>query len=629
MFRGMLHLIAYRIVNYNFIIPAGELTDAVSFAQLMLANFLLYLRVSGQFHIIIGLLHLFGFNLPETNHFFWLATSFTELWRRINIYWKDFMQKVFFYPLVVKMKRLPEARRLALAASLAFVATWALHVYQWFWLRGTLFINLPDIIFWTILAVLVLFSIRRENRQAKPKLPASAGQSFPAIAQRAVRAAGFFLLMSVLWYMWTSASFSGWWEVVRFVEYTPHSLLLVGAGILLLPIPFGAAIWLEQRLTANTSIPFARSAALVALGAGALVTLVQPAVITRLPTPARAFISDLRVQQLNTRDAQLLERGYYEDLNGVDKFNGDLWGLYTFKPSEWPDFTETEGAIILPDSFLQTLMAPNLSMDFHNTTFTTNEWGMRDLPYTLDKPANTFRIALFGSSREMGSGVEDYQTFETIVENDLNDNFAGQSYDQYQILNFSISGYDLVQKLYYMQTQPFFEFQPDVVIISPHPHGEDQNSLRYLYEVQAQGIPMPYPYLRDLLDRAGVTAGMGELEAMDRLMPFGDEFLGWMYQTAADEIRAHGAVPAILVFPGLSGDSQVDPLRDLDRIRSLSAEHGFIFLDMMDVYNDLDPAELIVAPWDFHPNVYGHQLLAAAFYDILLTEGIIPLNPTP
>jgi len=38
---------------------------------------------------LIGMLHLFGFRLPETNHFWLFCQSFTDLWRRMNIYVKD------------------------------------------------------------------------------------------------------------------------------------------------------------------------------------------------------------------------------------------------------------------------------------------------------------------------------------------------------------------------------------------------------------------------------------------------------------------------------------------------------------------------------------------------------------
>ena len=75
-------------------------------SQYLVTNFLLYLRVSGLFHLVVGMLHLFGFRLPETHNRYLLASSFTDFWRRINIYWKDFMQKVFYYPAVFRLKKL-------------------------------------------------------------------------------------------------------------------------------------------------------------------------------------------------------------------------------------------------------------------------------------------------------------------------------------------------------------------------------------------------------------------------------------------------------------------------------------------------------------------------------------------
>ena len=104
--------------------------------QFMLGTFLLYLRVSGQFHLIVGLLHLFGFRLPETHKLYYLAHSFTELWRRINIYWTDFMMKTVFYPTYFRVKKLGPTTALVLSTAAVFVTTWILHSYQWFWLRG-------------------------------------------------------------------------------------------------------------------------------------------------------------------------------------------------------------------------------------------------------------------------------------------------------------------------------------------------------------------------------------------------------------------------------------------------------------------------------------------------------------
>ena len=84
-----------------------------------------------------GMLHLFGYQLPETHHWYLLATGFTDYWRRINIYWKDFMVRLFFNPVVFRLKRWPQPAALAVATVTVFLATWLLHAYQSFWLRGT------------------------------------------------------------------------------------------------------------------------------------------------------------------------------------------------------------------------------------------------------------------------------------------------------------------------------------------------------------------------------------------------------------------------------------------------------------------------------------------------------------
>ncbi len=106
MVRGVIHLLLYRVVYYYLTLAPSEVHGPGDLAQYMVANFLLYLRVSGLFHLIVGMLHLFGFRLPETHHQYFLASSFTDFWRRINIYWKDFMLKVFYYPAYFRLKPL-------------------------------------------------------------------------------------------------------------------------------------------------------------------------------------------------------------------------------------------------------------------------------------------------------------------------------------------------------------------------------------------------------------------------------------------------------------------------------------------------------------------------------------------
>ena len=109
--RGLSHLLAYRVVKYYLLPAPHELGDLPHLALFLAANYALYLHVSGYFHIITGVFHLFGFELPRTHHNYFLASSFTDIWRRINIYWKDFMTKVFFLPAFFAPARLGDAAR--------------------------------------------------------------------------------------------------------------------------------------------------------------------------------------------------------------------------------------------------------------------------------------------------------------------------------------------------------------------------------------------------------------------------------------------------------------------------------------------------------------------------------------
>jgi Zn-dependent protease len=170
------------------------------------------LQVSGQFHIACGMLHLFGYKLPETHHNYLLATGFTDYWRRINIYWKDFMIRVVFNPVAFRLKRRPRWASLTAATSAVFAATWVLHAYQKFWRRGTWGFSVPDALFWGILGLLVMVNVQLDAR-AKPGKPAA--PSFAGLALRSAKTAGTFLTIALLWSLWCSPSVGAWASMFR------------------------------------------------------------------------------------------------------------------------------------------------------------------------------------------------------------------------------------------------------------------------------------------------------------------------------------------------------------------------------------------------------------------------------
>lgn len=210
-FRGVVHLLAYRLVYHELLIPANEVRDPATLAAHVACNYLLYLQVSGQFHVACGMLHLFGYKLPETHHNYLLATGFTDYWRRINIYWKDFMIRVVFNPVAFRLKRRPRWLTLTAATSAVFVATWVLHAYQKFWLRGSWGFSVPDALFWGILGVLVLVNVQLDARDGDgPRKPAR-----PGLLARSAKTAATFVTIAVLWSLWCSPSLGAWAGMFR------------------------------------------------------------------------------------------------------------------------------------------------------------------------------------------------------------------------------------------------------------------------------------------------------------------------------------------------------------------------------------------------------------------------------
>ena len=218
--RGTVQLLLYRLV-YHWKSPSNapeEITTFAGLAGTMVLTYLLYLRVSGQFHIIIGFLHLFGYDLPETHRKYLLSRSLTDFWRRINIYWKDFMVKLVYFPVYFRLRKSGDVRAQVVATIVVFVVTWFFHAYQWFWLRGDFLMAWPDTLFWAILGGLVTVNLLLERR--RPARPAATARAAAPAAVpwyaplELLKVAGTFCLIVTLWSLWNSPSVSEWIDLV-------------------------------------------------------------------------------------------------------------------------------------------------------------------------------------------------------------------------------------------------------------------------------------------------------------------------------------------------------------------------------------------------------------------------------
>ncbi len=211
MTRGVIQLCVFRIL-YQRELSNDSVSGIGTLIVYLFQFYLQYLRVSGFFHFIIGMVQLFGWELPETNRKYLFASSFTDFWRRINIYWKDFMVKAFYYPAYFRLRKINDRLALTVATIVVFIATTVLHGYQLFWITGTFRIAAKDYLFWGALGVIVLLTVLYEAKRGRPKKRSK----LAAFGLRIASTIGVYVTISLLWSLWSLGP-EAWWEVVSFV----------------------------------------------------------------------------------------------------------------------------------------------------------------------------------------------------------------------------------------------------------------------------------------------------------------------------------------------------------------------------------------------------------------------------
>jgi hypothetical protein len=612
LFRGVVHLILYRILYKNWSISLYDVADAGDLAHYCLWSFLLYLRVSGQFHVIVGLLHLFGFNLMETHHLYYLASSFTDFWRRINIYWKDFMMKVFFYPAYFRLRNRGPLSALVISTALVFLVTWVLHAAQWYWLRGTFLFEAHDILFWSILAGLVVANSLWEIKRGRQRATALGSLTWKGALAAGMKTLATFTVICILWSMWSSESLDVWLELWRFsvVPPTAHGWLIIGGAAVAV---FGGAV-LMAREPAGLKLGFFQESAL-RCGLMCLLAAVSVSFVHRRLGYAGELIASARSSTLNREDQIDMEQGYYEGLLAVDKFNSQLSGIYQKVPAEWTQ-TIVEAGLATPTNNFQRfeLKASSEGM-FKGVMLRTNRWGMNDKEYPKEPPAGGYRIAMLGASHAMGTGVEREKGFETLLEDRLNRENEGAISGEYEILNFSVWAYRPIQQIKVLQ-ENVLPFKPNAIFYVEHP-GDTRRLLVNLAEAISDNIQLPYPELREICAQANIDNTLAEPIIKRRLRPYANEILTWVYHRIVRACNDHQIKPIFVSLPTLNPEVEQANI-------ALAKSAGFEIVDLKGVYDGHTWWDLCLSEWDSHPTPEGHRLIAEKFYNELLKTRLIP-----
>lgn len=619
--RGIIHLLLYRAIKTFWLPGTADLIDAEYLALFLVANYALYLRISGHFHIITGLLHLFGYDLPRTHDRYFLASSFSDIWRRINIYWKDFLADQVFFPVYFSLARLPKAAAMVIGVLATFTATWFLHSWQVFWLLGRFPIGFRDALLWLTAGSLVAINSVWQYHCAARRPGQTREVTLASAFRLSTQVAATFLCVSFFWACWTIPYFPQ--RVISVAStggFSPPQLLRL-SGILCSGILVGTA---AKIVIARVPKKFAISPFSLEQSPAICIALLGTLVFLTIPPAQRllgpAFAPKLAALSVETSAAlQLADqaRGYYESLAEANLQSNPLLdhGKVNHEPSggEYWEGTRQRG------DALGTELIPGWQGIVRGVPTHINRWGMRDDDLPRRKPSGTYRIAMLGSSVTMGYGVPADSDFESLLEWRLNANRQPQG-PRIELLNFAVGGYFALHSAITLQ-EKVFPFAPDAVIYVAH-QGELYGPPRHLGSIRKGGHALPYPCLDSIIRAAGVTqsTSWGTTELL--LQPHARAIVACTYQGMVGDCRTRGVLP-IWVYVPLPGIAAVSA--DADDMLQLGREAGFAVIDLSDWAAGYEPHEVKFSANDFHLNELGHRLIADRLYqELRMSDNLLP-----
>jgi hypothetical protein len=642
---GVLHLLIYRAI-YHYLIPLQEDIDGIlKLSQYIIFSYALIIRLSGIFHLCAGIICLFGFDLPKTFDNYFLAHSFSDLWKRINTYWRTFVMRVIYTPIYFRLKHHGRTG-IFIAVLLTFAANFVLHTYQWFWVRGHVQVTQTDVVFWGVLGLLLAFNsilpVKRVSLAKKTEY------SHRNAVVKTLKILGVFSAMALLWSLWISGTVNNWLHLLERGIITDTHQIAIFILFIICVIGFSQLVQFRQgRRKAGPQKKLQSALASPVFCIFFFLTLSLAATDYAYPVLKGigiASVEKMRSESLNIHDQRQRSQGYYDSLIAPNNITSKVWERQSHVDSaqrrkeksrmrneltglsakearslrlarvRGGDWNSIKNADLTQsyDNSIRERLKPNLDFIVKGVRTSTNAHGMKDRPYALQKPPATYRFALLGGSPELGMGVPIDQTMDNILEDHLSESPEWSRYKSVEILNFAAGKYTLMEHV--AVTENLIEaFSPDAIMLYLHYVDESDRMIASVAKNMIDGRAKEYPYLADLAESLNINGGTDLYTAVNRLKPFKDELYFWALERIA-RFCDEKEIELVIMYMGVLIYEPDASRRSKAKIMPYLTTHDFNVIDLYDVYDGQDKAALMIAPWDDHPNAKGHALLADAIF---------------
>lgn len=252
--------------------------------------------------------------------------------------------------------------------------------------------------------------------------------------------------------------------------------------------------------------------------------------------------------------------------------------------------------------------------------FQTNSRGMRDREYGLQKPDNTFRVAVIGSSFALPLGVDIEDAFHSVLEERLSEKYAPRTYE---FINFATGAFAPSQMVAMLQDRAL-AFDPDLIVfcltglaVPPMLLRWDKlRQPRFPIWLRVDGprsvfIDLVQAQLADGGRRPGVPTFEVPEGARDRRNVI----------TKLGQIQAARGIPIVLMR--LEYNPELPSELELD-IERRARDEGLRYIDTRRAFRGMNPTRFWIDPLDPHPDRDAHAIFANVLEEFLRDQKLVP-----
>lgn len=256
---------------------------------------------------------------------------------------------------------------------------------------------------------------------------------------------------------------------------------------------------------------------------------------------------------------------------------------------------------------------PGIDSYFKLSDFKTNSQGLRDKEYSIEKPDNTFRVAVIGGSFTVPAGVEIDLAFHSILEDQLNKENPDINCE---FINFGVSGYRINNKIATLK-QKALEYDPDLVLFV-------LDGSQFTEDEEKQFKPKPkknqffQSFAYKLISKAKVFKDDNKHQKyLDKHQDGLDELDQDLFEL--NQISKQNNIPIAIVVL----DHDYSHYELSDEIEELVRKNNLFFSNTIPAFENTDISEMTIYQIDIHPNALANQIFADEIYEDLEEQSLI------